>query len=170
MDKINITIRGGRQDDAPHLKRIAAEAYRQYLPRMPKPPAPMLADYAQYLAQHLASGDCDACIVLVAETSGEVKGETAASGGVVGFAIIIKKSDGYWLENVAVGDGWRGQGVGGRLLKAVETALGGKAEAYQLYTNAVMTENIAWYRRLGFEDLGEREDEGYTRRFFRKWL
>ena len=89
---------------------------------------------------------------------------------MVGFAIILKKSDGYWLENVAVGDGWRGQGIGGRLLGAVEEALAGKAESYQLYTNAVMTENIGWYRRLGFEDLGQRDDEGYSRVFFRKRL
>ena len=168
--KINIAIRQGRLDDAPHLKRIARQAYRQYVPRMPKPPAPMLADYAKLLAGADADTDADT-IVLVAETTGETTPSVGGGRrGVVGFAIILKKSDGYWLENVAVGDGWRGQGIGGRLLGAVEEALAGKAESYQIYTNAVMTENIGWYRRLGFEDLGQRDDEGYSRVFFRKRL
>ena len=144
-------IRFGVVGEADGLKRIAGEAYSQYLSRMATPPAPMLADYAGHLASDT---------VLVAETASDKQ--------VVGFAVVMQKSTGYWLENIAVADGWRGHGIGGGLLAAVEAFLAGKTDHYQLYTNAVMRENLVWYQRLGFEETGRRDDEGYERVFFKK--
>jgi ribosomal protein S18 acetylase RimI-like enzyme len=33
-----------------------------------------------------------------------------------------------------------------------------------------MTQNLAFYRRLGFEETGRRSDEGYRRVFLQKML
>ena len=75
---------------------------------MGQAPAPMLADYAAHIARD---------IVFVAEDRvagahmDDIKRDDL---GIVGFAIIVKKGDDYWLENVAVtpmasGRGWAGK-------------------------------------------------------------
>ncbi len=38
----------------------------------------------------------------------------------------------------------------------------------RLYTNALMTENLAWYPRLGYEETGRRMEDGFDRVYFRK--
>jgi hypothetical protein len=39
-----------------------------------------------------------------------------------------------------------------------------------LYTNIVMTENLALYTRLGFEETHRADEDGYRRVFMRKRL
>ena len=161
-----LLIRDGRSGDRADLVRIAGEAYAQYIPRMGKPPAPMLADFAKHLRD-------DTVLVAIASeaTHGTTGGETGNSEGqVIGFAIVLEKTDGYWLENIAVADGWRGRRVGKQLLTAVEKHVRGKADSYHLYTNVAMTENIAWYAGLGFTETERRTEAGYKRVFFCKTL
>jgi Ni,Fe-hydrogenase III large subunit len=38
----------------------------------------------------------------------------------------------------------------------------------ELYTNAKMTENLAYYPRLGFEETGRRREDGFDRVYFRR--
>jgi len=38
----------------------------------------------------------------------------------------------------------------------------------RLYTHEAMSENIALYRRLGFEETRRRQEDGYDRVFMRK--
>ena len=154
---MKLTIRDAVVADATEVARIAGEAYTQYVARMGKPPAPMIANFAQHI---------QADTVLLAET--KTTGKAAST--VVGFAIIIEKANGYWLENIAVGDGWRGRGVGKQLLAAAEKYLKGKTDSYQLYTNVAMAENIVWYKGLGFVETGRRTEAGYKRVYFRKGL
>jgi len=40
----------------------------------------------------------------------------------------------------------------------------------RLYTNAAMTENLAFYPRLGYTETGRRTDSGFGRVFFAKHL
>jgi len=147
----SISIRSGLGQDQPQLERIAAEAYQQYIPVMGKKPAPMLADYAAHL-------DRDTVYVAL---DGEI---------VIGYAIIISKKDGWWLENIAVDPAHAGKGVGTALIARLEGDLARQTDYYQLYTNRLMLRNIDWYLRLGFIETGRRLEDGYERVFFRKTL
>ena len=40
----------------------------------------------------------------------------------------------------------------------------------ELYTNAAMRENIEYYPRLGYKEIGRHEEDGFERVFFRKSL
>jgi ribosomal protein S18 acetylase RimI-like enzyme len=147
----SISIRSGLGQDQPQLERIAAEAYQQYIPVMGKKPAPMLADYAAHL-------DRDTVYVAL---DGEI---------LIGYAIIISKKDGWWLENIAVDPAHAGKGVGTALIARLEGDLARQTDYYQLYTNRLMLRNIDWYLRLGFIETGRRLEDGYERVFFRKTL
>lgn len=147
----DLRIRLGLKEDQPDLERIAAEAYRQYIPVMGKKPAPMLADYASHLAHDT---------VYVAKVG----------KATIGYAITISKSNGWWLENIAVDPDHAGQGVGATLIAHLEDDLARQTSHYQLYTNRLMLRKIDWYLKLGFEETGRRLKDGYERVFFRKRL
>ena len=133
------------------LLQIARDAYQQYVEEIGKEPAPMVADYAYHCAH-------DTLITVMCY-------DTTA-----GFAIIIEKADGFWLETIAIADGYRGQGIGSALLREVEAYIGSRAASYQLYTNEVMRRNKQWYLSLGFTITDIREAEGFQRIFFEKIL
>jgi len=137
--------------EAPQLLAIAREAYQQYVAAIGKEPAPMVADYAAHIENDT---------ILTA----------SQEGAVIAFAIIIEKQDGFWLETIAVADGYRGQGVGTALLGQVERFISTKASAYQLYTNEKMTSNKSWYLALGFVLTQVKTQDGYRRIFFKKEL
>ena len=40
----------------------------------------------------------------------------------------------------------------------------------RLYTHERMTENLAYYPNLGYEETGRRTEDGYDRVYFRKML
>ena len=129
-------------------------AYTKYIARMGAKPAPLLADYAELIGRGVVH-------VLVEPASREVRG-----------VIVLWPSDGaMYVDNVAVDPHYQGQGFGRRLLAfAEEQARAAALPAVQLYTNEAMTENLAFYARLGFEEYGRRVDEGYRRVFLRKRL
>lgn len=136
---------------AGQLLAIARTAYQQYVAAIGKEPAPMVADYASHIAN-------DTII-------------TASLDGVlIAFAVIIEKEDGFWLETIAVADGYRGQGVGTGLLGEVERFIATKARSYQLYTNEKMSGNKEWYLSLGFALTEVKTQAGYRRIFFKKEL
>ena len=137
--------------EAPHLLAIAREAYQQYVAAIGKEPSPMVADYAAHIENDT---------ILTA----------SQEGAVIAFAIIIEKQDGFWLETIAVADGYRGQGVGTALLGQVERFISTKASSYQLYTNEKMTSNKSWYLALGFVLTQVKTQDGYRRIFFKKEL
>ena len=145
-------------DDADICAAIAAAAYADYVPLMGQKPAPMLADYAAHIA-----GD----VVFVVEND-NADSYNADNGGVVGFAIIVKKGDDYWLENIAVSPKVSGQGLGRRLMDFVENYLRPLCDRYQLYTNAKMKRNIGWYHALGFTQTFSGVVDGYDRIYFEK--
>ena len=133
------------------LLAIAREAYQHYVAVLGKEPAPMMADYAAHIAED----------VVITAYQNDV---------LVGFGIIIEKDDGLWLETIAVADGYRGQGIGSKLLAEIERHIAKKARSYQLYTNEKMTQNKAWYLSLGFTITAVKEEEGFRRIYFEKTL
>ncbi len=146
------TLRRAAPQDAAALLHCVHEAYRQYIPRMGKPPGPMLADYAEEIAHHQ---------VWVAE----------AQGQILGGLVLVPQADYMLLDNIAVHPAHQGKGVGRALLDLADTEA--SAQGYRelrLYTHETMTENIALYTRLGWIETHRGEQAGYQRVFMHKPL
>ena len=139
------------QNCANRLTEIARQAYQPYVAVIGKEPAPMVADYGAHLADDT---------VITASLDDKI----------IGFAVLIDKPDGLWLETIAVADGYRGQGIGTALLAYTQTHIREKADSYQLYTNEKMIANKDWYLRLGFTITAIKEQAGFRRIFFKKVL
>jgi GNAT superfamily N-acetyltransferase len=147
-----LAIRPAAEADAPALAKIAVAAYQHYLPRIGRPPAPMTADYPAAVRRGQA---------WVAATDGEV----------AGFIILIPRPGYLLLENVAVLPSAQGQGIGARLLALAEDrARALHLPQIRLYTNAAMTENLAYYPRHGYAETHRACQDGFCRVFFRKQL
>jgi ribosomal protein S18 acetylase RimI-like enzyme len=145
-------IRPAVAADAVRVAAIADAAYRPYLQRMSRIPAPMQEDYAARIAEGLT---------WVLEEDGEI----------VGLLVLETHADHLLLDNIAVDPARHGQGIGRRLLDFTEQEARRRGYgAVELYTNEVMVENIAMYERLGYVATGRKQDRGYDRVFFRKAL
>jgi GNAT superfamily N-acetyltransferase len=143
-------IRPAGVSDLPAMRRIVAAAYAKYVERIGKPPGPMLDDYGQHVRNHTAW----------------VIGEDGAPSGLV---VLIPKPDHLLLDNIAVDPALHGRGIGRALLRFAdsEAARRGYTEL-RLYTHEKMTENLAMYPALGWQETGRAEQDGYHRIFFRK--
>jgi ribosomal protein S18 acetylase RimI-like enzyme len=147
-----IGIRPGTDAEIEPARELAQAAYRVYIPRMGKPPGPMLDDYA--LRQRLGQ--------LYAAAIGEE---------IVGIAVIVRAADHIHLDNVAVHPRWQGRGIGRALVAFAEDmarTLG--LPEIRLYTHVTMTKNVALYARLGFEETHRGVEDGYERVFMRKTI
>jgi GNAT superfamily N-acetyltransferase len=147
-----ITIRLAAGPDAGTIALITAEAYRHYVPRIGREPAPMITDYA---------GAVQAGHAWIAEEAGEP----------VGIMVLELHGDHLLVENLAVRPAAQGRGAGRQLLARAEELARelGYAEV-RLYTNEAMTENIAYYPRRGYTETHRGGQDGYRRVFFRKEL
>jgi ribosomal protein S18 acetylase RimI-like enzyme len=150
------TIRAARPDDRPRIEEIVEAAYRPYLARMDRKPAPMVDDYAQRIAEghtHVLEEDGPGAKNIVA-------------------VLVLEPQDGHLLlDNIAVDPACHGRGFGRRLMDFTEAEarrLG--FDAVELYTNEVMVENIALYLRLGYAETKRVLDRGYHRVYLRKTL
>lgn len=148
-------IRRGEMSDAEMMSQIAEAAYAQYVEAIGRPPAPMTADYATHLQD-------DHCLIALIGRNEQSM--------AVGFVVIVERSDGYWIETVAVLPEFTGQGIGANLVEAAEAFVATSADAVQLYTNAKMTRNLSWYPRLGYHEVDRRREQGFDRVFFHKQL
>ena len=143
-------IRPARANDADWARALVRRAYQLYVPRMGKEPAPMLADYAALIAE------------------GEVH-VLEDAGKPAALIVIYPKHDALFIENIAVDPAAQRKGHGRVLLEFAEREarrLG--LDFLRLYTNARMTENLAYYTALGFHETERREEDGYSRVFFEK--
>lgn len=93
-------------------------------------------------------------------------------GNIVTGVLVIKPAeDAVLVENVAVHPSYQGTGLGRELMRFVETFARGRGQReIKLYTNELMTENIAFYEKLGFQEIERRLDGGYQRVFMHKDL
>lgn len=145
-------IRPARLADAARIAAIADAAYRPYLQRMSRNPAPMDEDYGARIAEGLT---------WVLEEDGEV----------LGLLVLETHADHLLLDNIAVDPARHGRGIGKRLLAFTEEEARRRGyDTVELYTNEVMVENMALYERLGYLEIGRKQDRGYNRVFFRKAL
>jgi len=147
-------IRAARPDEAARVEQLVAEAYRPYVPRIGREPAPMAVDYRTMI-----------------ETTDHVTVVVDESHDPVVVLVTVAETDHVLVENVAVARSAQGRGLARRLLARAESAaLRDGLTQVRLYTNAAMTENVAWYPHLGYTEVDRRTDGGFDRVFFRKDL
>lgn len=145
-----MTVRLATEADLPRLREIVDAAYARYLPRMDRPPAPMTRDLRP---------EIQSCRVWV------------AGDPVVGVICLEADDDSVLVENVAVHPDAQGNGLGRRLMEFAEQHARRLAlRRLRLYTNEVMTESLAVYRRLGYVETGRGTENGYRRVFMEKTL
>ncbi|HEX9033830.1 MAG TPA: GNAT family N-acetyltransferase [Streptosporangiaceae bacterium] len=141
-------LRNATVDDLPSIRQVIADAYAIYADRMDRPPAPVLNDY-------------------LAETeAGQV---WVVGTPIAGVLVLVAGKDSLLVENIAVAPSRQGSGLGRRLMKFAEqraAELG--LPRVSLYTNVVMTENLAIYERLGYREVERRAESGYSRVFLEK--
>ena len=143
-------VRPAKLADLASITQCAHSAYRKYVKRMGKKPAPMVADFAAQIT---------AKFVHVIERD----------AGVRGFVVFYPRGDHIHLENIAVHPDYAGHGLGATLVQFVERAARKhKLAAVELYTNAKMTENLPFYSKLGYAVTGRGIEDGFDRIYMRK--
>ena len=145
-------IRAATAADAPAIADLVDQAYRHYLPRIGKPPGPMLDDYAARVSQG---------VVWVLE-----------QGGAIAAVVVLLPAPNYLLlDNIAVSPARQGLGLGRQLLAFAEAeALRRGYREIRLYTHQTMVENQRLYASIGYEEMGRGSKAGYDRVFMRKRL
>ncbi len=145
-------IQRARPEDAEPIRRVAIAAYRPYIRRIGREPAPMLADFPALIA------------------AGEVWA-LAEIADIIGYIVMRAKGDSLHIENLAVAPERHGEGHGRALLDFAEAEARRRAlPRLDLYTNAMMTENLALYAQLGWRETGRRREDGFDRVYFEKPL
>jgi ribosomal protein S18 acetylase RimI-like enzyme len=146
-------IRRARPDDAEAVAAVATAAFSPYVGRLGDiEPWPMHVDYAEKIGQGHT---------WVAEND----------GAVVGLLVLEPQDDHLLLDIVGIAPGHQGTGLGNRLLGVADQqarALG--LPEVRLYTNVVMTENLAYYPRQGYVETHREQVGPYHRVFFTKVL
>lgn len=143
-----MSIRPAEPADAEQIKACVDAAYGPYVARIGRPPAPMLADYA----------------ALIAEGKVHVTGSPIA-----GLIVFYPRGELLHVENVAVSPEAHGKGLGRSLMDHAEVAAARlRLSAVELYTHQLMTENIAYYGRLGYREIRRGVEDGFQRVWFRK--
>jgi len=143
-------VRPAESADLGAVRVIAEQAFAPYVERIGRRPAPMDADHAAAVA------------------AGQLWVATM-HGDVVGYLRVRRWPTHLQIEDVAVAPAAQGAGAGRRLLALADTlaAQAGMTEL-RLSTNALMSENLALYPRLGWTRTHRAEEDGYDRVFFRK--
>jgi ribosomal protein S18 acetylase RimI-like enzyme len=66
---------------------------------------------------------------------------------------------------------WRGAGLGGRMLRALEQAAADHGrDVVRLDTNSVLTDAVSMYRRAGYTEISRYNDNPYAHHWFEKSL
>jgi ribosomal protein S18 acetylase RimI-like enzyme len=145
-------IRLALPQEADTIREIVHAAYRDYIPRIGKPPGPMLDDYARRVAMGQA---------WVLEDAGRI----------IGILVLEQTNAGFLLDNVAVAPHAQGGGYGRTLVAFAEAEARRRGyREIRLYTHALMTENQALYKRLGFAETGRITEKGFDRVYMTKPL
>jgi len=127
-------IRRASPDDAETIAALTNAAYAKYIPRLGRRPQPMTADYRQMAAEHRVWLLC-------------------WDDQPVGVLVLMLEPEAVLIYSIAVSPQHQKRGLGGHLLAWAEQQA--RQEGYpliRLYTNERMEENIAWYRRLGYQE------------------
>lgn len=133
VKKDDVMLARAAPDLAEVIRGLTLRAYAKWVPVTPRKPRPMTADYDEAMRKHwfdcLWSGDM-----------------------MVGLIETVPQGDELMIVNVAVDPEWQGQGFGARLLRHAEMlAVDGGLRGTRLYTNRLMTANIALYTAQGYQ-------------------
>jgi ribosomal protein S18 acetylase RimI-like enzyme len=132
------TIRAAHPADAPAVAACTRAAYAKYVACLGREPKPMTADYARIIAE------------------GEVWLAVGAEG-CRGVLVLEPQVDHLLIYSVAIAPSYQGRGLGRRLMALSEAQCRRHGlPAVLLYTNAKMTENIAYYAHLGYRETERR--------------
>lgn len=127
-----LSIRRAGAEQVEQIRDLSVRAYAKWVPITPRKPRPMTADYS--------------ASVLTNQFDFLFEGER-----LVGLIETARQDADLMIVNVAVEPDCQGKGYGTHLMRhaeqiARELGLSGT----RLYTNKLMTENIALYERLGY--------------------
>ena len=137
-------MRRATPDDVDAIKALVDAAYQPWVPVLGCPPLPMRANYAEAVRAHRID-------LLHAES------ELAA---LIEMALA---ADHLMIVNVAVSPDFRKRGLGRALLRHAEgVAREARVGEVRLYTNVLMTTNVALYRSLGFHAVREERNAAGT--------
>jgi ribosomal protein S18 acetylase RimI-like enzyme len=156
-----VRIRAAEPDDVEAIAALVQRAYGIYVERIGMRPGPMDDDHAEQVRRGL---------VHVAEDG---RRDTEEEGGakVIGVIVLVEGDDRLVIENVAVDPARQGEGIGRRLLEfAEQAARRAGVSTVALYTHEKMTENIALYARLGYEEDERRRVEAFSRVYARVFM
>lgn len=145
-------IRKAHAHETDAARDVVLAAYRRYVAIIGSPPGPMLDDYAtRFLAEQL----------WVLDDEGEISGVLVLEDGPACFL----------LDNIAVRPDRQGRGFGRLLLDfAEQEAARSGHDSITLYTNALMTENLAIYAARGYVERERRTEKGFDRVYMEKRL
>ena len=138
-------IRPALPSEADAVRGLVRDAYTRWIDRLGREPSPMQGDYARLIADRKA---------WVLEVEGEI----------VGLVVLRDGPEALMIPNVAVASAAQGKGHGRQLIAFAEEEA--KRRGYgeiRLYVNALMVENVALYRHLGFDEIGRIQGEDADR-------
>ncbi len=139
-----ILIRRVLPEEAGVVSAITDAAYARYVPLIGRKPQPMTADYTQMIAEN--------AVWLL-----QIGGQAA------GVLVLVFEQEQTLIYSVALLPQHQKKGLGRRLLAwAEQAALEQGYRRIRLYTNALMVENIALYRRSGYQETGREAYLGTT--------
>ena len=145
-------IRMANAADADAVHAIVNAAYRSYIPRIGKSPGPMLDDYPKRI------------------TDGQVW-VLVHDDAIAGILVLVETPESFLLDNIAVAPDRQGKGHGHTLLEFAEAqAVRRGWREIRLYTNALMTENVALYERAGYIETARVTEKGFDRVYMSKHL
>jgi ribosomal protein S18 acetylase RimI-like enzyme len=149
---MSTSLRLAKPDDAATIAHLVRDAYTPYIARIGREPGPMLDDY-------------DALV-----RAGRV--QVLEDQGTIAAILVLSPAEGYMLlDNVAVAPAAHKRGFGRRMVAhAEDEARRAGFQELRLYTNQLMTENIALYQRLGFTETHRATEKGFARVYMSKRL
>jgi ribosomal protein S18 acetylase RimI-like enzyme len=147
-----VAIRLGVVDNLITVEEIVRKAYRVYIDRIGKKPAPMIDDYENLIRKQLVHVIEEGNSVLV-------------------LTVLVPMEKFMLVENVAVHPNFHGRGCGRKLLDYADKIA--KTRGFteiRLYINEKMIENLNIYRHLGWREYKRRTEKGYRRIYMKKPL
>jgi ribosomal protein S18 acetylase RimI-like enzyme len=128
-----VELRRATAADAGAIRDLTRQAYAKWVPLIGREPKPMTADYDAAVAKHRFD------LLYV-------------DGTLAALIETIREADHLLVENVAVSPSFQGRGLGRKLMAHAEVlAREFGFGTIRLYTNQRFAENIALYRKLGYQ-------------------
>ncbi len=126
-------LRQATAADAGAIRDLTRQAYAKWVPLIGREPKPMTANYDEAVVRHRFD------LLYI-------------DGALAALIETIREADHLLVENVAVSPDFQGRGLGRKLMAHAE--LLAREQGFgtiRLYTNQRFVENIALYRRLGYQ-------------------